>query len=203
MHAVVRLESVGGCTVKLYFIVFEIGQDAAGAEQSDGVVALRIDAAVAHAVVGGVDEFRIVARGVQPGEDTHVADYFRITAAAQQQDVAFLQVPEIGDIHFAAVVRLVFRRAVEVGDTEMAENIARVARAVETFRTVGSVAVGGAQERCGVFENLVGQFGGRDFHLLGLPLLEDGFLRVKTRRGQEKDGGEKQRYDEAVSHFEE
>ena len=204
VHTVVRLEGIDGRRVEFNLIVLEIGQNAAGAEQAVGVVAFRVDAAVAHAVVGGVDEFRVVAGRVEAGEDTHVADYLRVTAAAQQEDVAFLQVAEVRNVHLAAIARLILGRTVEVEVAEVVEDVTRVAGAVEALRPVRAVAVGCAEEGGGIFEDLVGQLGGREFDFGRLALIDHGFfLRACFKGASETEDEQERGYEGCVFHLEE
>ena len=187
------VEGVGGRAVEFNVVILEVGEDAAGAEDAVGVITLRKHRTVTDAVDRGVDELRVAARAVELHENGGVAHDLRVAPAADGQDVAFLQIVEIGDVHFAAVLGLVLGRAAQVVEAEMTVDVAGVAGAVEPVRPVGAVAVFRAQELLRIFDQFVGQLAGGDLHLARVALrsglrVHGGCCKEHQRQDQQEEG---------------
>ena len=123
-----------------------------------------------------------------------MARYLRVAPAADDQDVALLQVAQVGNVHLSSVFRLVFRRTAQVVVAEMPVHVAGITRAVETLRPVGPVAVGRPQERLRILDHPVCELPCRNLHrsVVGLGILRA--LRLRRNGGKrpgKHDGGEK------------
>ena len=136
-----------------------------------------------HAGVAGVDEGKALLEAVQGDEDADVPRGLLVDPAAEDDDVALLQLV-VAALDLAAVVGLVGRGAGQVV-AELLEDVAGESGAVETLRAVAAVDIGLAQVPAGLLDDGVR-------HLAGVLLLAGvGVLR----RRQECDRAEKERGD--------